>query len=312
MNTPPALTPPRPTPEVFSAETPLRPLREADELKVDRPAGPQAPHMELRRHARYLISQPITAIPVRADGGPDTDHVLEGVTVDISAGGVGFEIPGEEPPAAKTVVVGIESSDGKTRFRTGQIRYCLKGGIGMRIGASFVAEEHDLLREERLLPAVDAQTFTLTAAIREDALAQWGMLGVVRPVPLDRVQVCFQCGGLPTFRLGCAECGSARTKRARLIHHFACAHVGFAEDFEADGGLKCPKCRLNRLVVGSDFELLDGPHRCLDCSWTGAKLESIAQCLNCRVRFPAHRVLEKEVLGYHVCRLDPLAFVPQS
>ena len=47
-----------------------------------------------------------------------------------------------------------------------------------------------------------------------------------------------------------------------MIHHFACAHVGPLREFEGAEGLTCPKCLTKKLVVGADYEFLDGVHLC--------------------------------------------------
>lgn len=278
---------------------------------TDSPLELSPTECEQRRHPRYLLTVPVILIPVLADGGPDTDHVVEGLSVDLSAGGMGLETK-QFLPGTKTVVVGVETHDGDMSYCSARVRHAAPTAIGYRVGIQFYGPDHELLRPERLTPSLCPKSLTFAANLSDDALSRWGLLGVVRPVVVDWVQLCFQCQALLTFRKGCPHCGSARIASQRLIHHFACAHIGFAPDFEVDGALRCPKCRTKNLVIGTDFEFLDGPFRCLDCQWGGTELESIAQCLKCRVRFPAHRAMEKEIVGYHVRRLDPMAFLPAS
>jgi hypothetical protein len=107
--------------------------------------------------------------------------------------------------------------------------------------------------------------------------------------------------------MGCASCGSARVQSERLIHHFACAHVGHAEDFDGPRGLACPKCRTRTLVVGADYEFQPGPFRCLDCHWSDTELCLVGQCLRCQFRSPGEQAHELELKGYHVDRMDLLA-----
>jgi hypothetical protein len=99
---------------------------------------------------------------------------------------------------------------------------------------------------------------------------------------------------------------------SRLIHHFACAHVDYISAFEGVGELVCPKCRTRGMIVGTDFEYLNGPYRCLECDRTHTDLANIGECLNCHLRFPLHKAREEDLIGYHVNRLDPLAFVNSS
>ena len=129
---------------------------------------------------------------------------------------------------------------------------------------------------------------------------------------IDRVLLCPECGGLPTFRNGCPACGSARVNSPKMIHHFACAHIGHVEDFELAGELVCPKCRTRRMVMGTDFEYLQGPYVCLDCNRSDVALQSVGHCLSCGLRFPAHQAAEKELIAYHVNRLVPLDFIGRT
>ena len=137
-------------------------------------------------------------------------------------------------------------------------------------------------------------------------------LGVLRPEFLDRVVVCPQCSAVATVRSGCRMCGSARLGNVKLMHHFACAHVGHVADFEREGRIICPKCRTRDLVVGADFEYLDGPFECEECSSSDANFEWVAHCLDCQLRFPIHQAVEQELIAYHVERLDPLAYLASS
>ena len=118
-------------------------------------------------------------------------------------------------------------------------------------------------------------------------------------VLLDRVWVCPQCHALPSFRPACPCCGSARVERDSLMHHFACAYVGQVSEFRvtSEGGLACPKCCAQRLIVGTDCESLHGPHRCNDCDWSPQELEIIGHCLKCGLRFPAHQAHLEDIVG---------------
>ena len=94
------------------------------------------------------------------------------------------------------------------------------------------------------------------------------------------------------------------------MHHFACAHVGPLELFDQDGSLRCPKCQTRHLIVGTDFEYAPGEHVCADCHWQDHEVQRIGHCLNCDARFPLHKAVEQELLGYDADQLDALALVP--
>ena len=161
-----------------------------------------------------------------------------------------------------------------------------------------------------IMPVFDPQTLKFGSGLPATVLRAWESDGSLRQVLLDRIQVCPQCRSLPTFRFGCSVCGSGCVTNDRMIHHFACAHVGPAADFDEDGELVCPKCRVRRLVVGADFEHLMGPYRCLDCDWSAAELEHVAHCLGCGYRFPANEAVIEDLVGFHAQPLGSLDVIP--
>ena len=163
-----------------------------------------------------------------------------------------------------------------------------------------------------ITPIFDPQTLKFSYGVSATLLRAWASDGTLQKVLLDRVQVCPKCLCVPTFRFGCSACGSGCVTNDRMIHHFACAHVGPAGDFDEGGELVCPKCRARRLVVGADFEHLTGPYHCLDCDWSDVELEHVAHCLGCSFRFPADQAVFEDLVGYYVHRLDLLGAVTSA
>ena len=161
-----------------------------------------------------------------------------------------------------------------------------------------------LEKEGYITPMFDPHSMQFHFGIAAPMLRAWEEDGTLEKVVLDRVQLCPQCHAVPTFRFGCPCCGSGRVLNDRLIHHFACAHVAAVEGFEHEEELVCPKCLVRSLVVGADFEYLNGPYRCLDCEWTAVELEHIGHCLNCGYRFPAPQSFVQDLVGYHGRRLE--------
>jgi DNA-binding response OmpR family regulator len=164
-----------------------------------------------------------------------------------------------------------------------------------------------VLQADHLVPEFDSLSMTYDFGSLNPSVERWAGDGGIQPVVMDRVKLCPQCEGLPTFRDGCTACGSARIRNERLIHHFRCGHVASQSEFEQRDALACPKCLGREMVVGVDFEHLNGPHQCSDCDWTGMELESIGQCIKCGLRFPGHQATVKDLVGYHVQRMDLLA-----
>jgi Zn finger protein HypA/HybF involved in hydrogenase expression len=179
----------------------------------------------------------------------------------------------------------------------------------IRIGGRWViGTPEDVLLPDKLRPRVDPRTLTFIYGWSEETLNQWSGLGVLRQYLVDRVLLCDRCGSIPSWRNGCHVCGSGRIHRDRLVHHFACAHVGRASEFETAAGLQCPKCRSANLIVGSDYEFIEGPVECYDCGAKGGQPTMAAMCHRCHRRFSLEEAEERLLHAYHVERLDPLAF----
>ncbi|MEQ9412135.1 MAG: response regulator [Fuerstiella sp.] len=150
------------------------------------------------------------------------------------------------------------------------------------------------------VPEFDASSHRFTFGVNEAFRAAWERDPRTRTVPLDKIIVCPECDGIPTFRPGCGACGSAWVEQVVMIHHYACAHVAPEQEFRTEDGLVCPKCRLDDLVAGSDFELLPGSLRCADCAAVFTEMKMVAHCLACQHRFMAEDGRVQELRGYQV------------
>jgi DNA-binding response OmpR family regulator len=264
---------------------------------------------ERRQHSRYLLTKPIFAIPVMPDGSPAEAYSADGFSIDVSAGGMQFEIAGIDHLPTKQILVGIEAYDNVLHFASVEAKRIQAIETGLRIGAAFTQGDRDLIRRENIEPTFNPHTCRFGMDLPLDVIAKWIEFGILRATLMDRVLICPQCQAVPTFRNGCRICGSVRLHSRPLIHHFACAHIGYVSDFEKDGAMVCPKCRTRNLIVGADYEHLSGPYRCLDCDWSDTDLELVGNCLKCEFRFPMNQALEEDLIGYHVHRLDALALI---
>ncbi|MCA9120623.1 MAG: response regulator [Planctomycetaceae bacterium] len=264
---------------------------------------------ERRQHSRYLLTRPIFAIPVMPDGSPAEAYSADGFSVDMSLGGIQFEIAGIDRLPTKQILVGVEAHDSVLHFASVETRRVELTENGLRIGAAFTQADRDLIRRENIEPTFNPRTCRFGMDLPLEVIAKWIEFGILRATLMDRVLICPQCQAVPTFRNGCRICGSVRLHSRPLIHHFACAHIGYVSDFEKDGAVICPKCRTRNLIVGADYEHLSGPYRCLDCDWSDTDLELVGNCLKCEFRFPMNQALEEDLIGYHVHRLDALALI---
>jgi DNA-binding response OmpR family regulator len=267
------------------------------------------PAVERRHHPRYVLTRPLFAVPVLPDASPAGGYSADGFSVDVSEGGLRFEIADLDRLPTKQLIAGIEAADGALHFATVEATRVETTPRGLNIGARFVAGNRDLLRSENLQPTFIPDKYCYQTGLPSAALDQWVDFGILRPNLVDRILLCPRCHAVPTFRQGCRVCGSVRLHSRPLIHHFACAHVGDVNDFEQGNSVRCPKCRTRNLIVGADYEYLNGPHRCLDCGWSDTELDLVAECLKCAFRFPLQQAVEEDLIGYDVDRLDPLALI---
>lgn len=273
------------------------------------PTAPEAQARQRRRHDRYPMVRSALAIPIAPGGWPDWQHHLVGITCDLSYAGIGLELDAERL-TSQSLMVGVERRDGVLCYAGLDVTHTHRlSPTRLRVGGRLAGRGQEILDAACRASAFNATDMCLTRPFTSELFDAWCKLDVMKSVPTDRVQVCPRCRALPTFRLGCRSCGSGRIVSERMIHHFACALVRPIAEFEEAAGLVCPKCRARGLVVGVDFEYQSGIVRCQDCHWSGGEPEQVGQCLRCAFRFPGEQALSLELTGYHVCRLDPLAFI---
>jgi hypothetical protein len=267
-----------------------------------------------RSDSDTVLHKPLVAIPVLLDGSPDWEHRLHGVTRSFTHEGLDLELNASVDLPSRALVLVLASADGRSPCLGVEVCATHRGDVDgpVEVEARFGGLADTVLRPENLVPRFHSELLEFSLGLPEDLLRKWAAIGVLQPYLLDRVQLCPQCYGLPTFRRGCANCGSVQVSQDQFLHHFACAHVGLIRDFETQGELVCPKCRTRRLIPGVDYEFLPSPFECRECHWSDTQLELAGQCLRCELRFPAHQAYEMELRGYHAHRMDPLVFLPQS
>ncbi len=257
------------------------------------------------RCPRYYVTKSAVAIPIRPDLTPDRSVRAEGLVVDVSASGIGFEIGGLSDLPSELLLAGVEGDDGTLYFATVQVRNWQPHQGHLRVGAEFVTTGRDLLKRENLYPTFRPDLLQYAPGLPALVLEQWAELGIFQPMLVDRVFACPTCGGMPAVRSGCRACGSIRVVSYQLLHHYDCSFLGRLSGFGSDGTVICPKCGQSGPANMEEFELLEGPCRCLECNWSDNQPDLVCQCLRCQGRFPLQDAREHELIGYHVNRLDP-------
>ncbi len=262
-----------------------------------------------RRRPRYLLTKTAVAIPVSSDFCPHASLPTHRLTCDISESGIGFDVPISGDEMTELMLLGIEADDGDLHFATIEVRHVSDARGGVRVGGSFVSDNRDLLCPDKLMPTFRVGTNDYSTGLPPRTLNKWVELGIFRPMLVDRVYVCPDCGGMPSVRSGCRSCGSIHIATNLLLHHFSCCYVGRATEFHRDGDLRCPKCRQEGLVLGEGVQQIDGPYHCMNCNWSDTATDVFGHCVRCQHRFPLHKAAELDLIGYHVNRLDPQALL---
>ena len=263
-----------------------------------------------RRSNRYEISTPVVCFPVLQSREVSSDYSMIGVAADIGTNGMKLILEGSQPNLGLELVIGVEQKNGKYQYCAGTVASSRKvSPTTSEVGVQFCGYMYEVFESELLFPVLDPMTMKYTLPYPDSVMASICKIGGAVSIRLDSVLTCPSCGGIPTVRYGCAHCHSTNVSASTMIHHFACANVDFVERFEIGDELMCQKCRTRGMVVGSDYEYLDGPNTCSDCGEANLEKIQIGHCMSCENRFAFESAVEMEIIGYSVNKLDILVFI---
>ena len=280
-------------------------------MLTNRQAEECSKSVEVRKSSRFPFARPLLGFRLLANGDLDQSTRFEGTSIDLSSSGIAFEVAADALSDSDSLLVGLLDNNGTYNFAVMTVTYQQPkhASPNQRVGGFFGGVAQQLLQSKNRLPTFDSENSCFRTPNQHAAFRSWIDAGVLRERLLDKVTVCPQCQSIPTFRRACEGCKSARVTNDKLIHHFACGHVGHVAEFEREDELTCPKCLTRQLIVGSDYEFLIGPYRCEDCGWCNSELLSVGHCLRCNYRFDMCQAHELELYSYDVKRMDPLALV---
>ena len=99
---------------------------------------------------------------------------------------------------------------------------------------------------------------------------------------VEKAYFCNQCGSaFLNFLEQCPHCQSADLAVEDLVHHFKCAFVAPATEFQRNGQLICPKCEQKLNDIGVDFDKPSIVYTCNECSHVTQEPEVMTACYNC-------------------------------
>jgi len=79
----------------------------------------------------------------------------------------------------------------------------------------------------------------------------------------------------------CLSCHSSRIETGEMIEHYSCGNVDFEVKFIKEEELRCPKCRKELKLIGTDYRRIEKLFRCNDCG-KASSIPGIAHvCQNC-------------------------------
>ncbi len=263
-----------------------------------------------RDSIRYETSQPAICYPIAVSNEIDNSASLAAIVADISQDGMMILMDSAQPHTGLELMIGVETASGSLNFCSGTVVASKRNVRGMtEVNIRFGGYIHQLLQNDMLFPVLDRNQMQFELPYPDRTMASLCKVGAAVSSVLDVVMVCPHCQAIPTLRNGCSLCLSSNVNASKMIHHFACAHVDFVDKFETEDGLLCQKCRTKHMLVGSDYEYLDGPKHCEDCGKANLETIQIGHCLNCEHRFPFETATKMEIVGYRVNRLDTLALI---
>lgn len=265
---------------------------------------------EQRLEIRYDIQEPCTVRRVFPSGDVDINSPRTAMIWDASRRGVGLIVEDKSISPGCSLLISIEKPDGLSEFQSVVVVNSQPTENNkVRLNTVFGGPLGRIFERSMLLPRLDPTSMKYEMGFDKSNLAGLASLRALQTASLDYVDLCPKCHAVPTVRHGCCRCLSGHVSAARMIHHYACANVDFAENFEYEGQIICNKCRTKKLIVGADFEYLDGPNRCADCFQSNLDLIAIGHCMGCSYRFPLSMAETQEIVGYRVARLDILDLI---
>lgn len=280
------------------------------ELKKKRPDNVASSKQERRSTTRYDMTMAVVCFPLMPSLEIDPNSRVDAVIVDIGETGTGLNVATQNIQPGELWVLAAESEAVGWRFidfRVIDAKPC--GEMSTHVCAEFDSPLHKLFIDDLVVPALDTQTYQYKLPFTDSVMTSLCAIGAAQRIVMDEVLVCPDCLAVPTVRKGCSICLSNETSKSKMIHHFACAHVDFVERFQQEVEIVCPKCLGRKMIIGADYEYLEGPIQCFECGHNDLEEILIGHCLACSSRFPFEKAISIDIVGYRVNRLDPLALL---
>lgn len=124
---------------------------------------------------------------------------------------------------------------------------------------------------------------------------------------IESLYLCNTCSNAYMhFRESCPFCSSTHLRTEDLIHHFPCAYVGPASDFEGDGdrdSMECPKCSRYLKHIGVDYDKPSVMYNCMNCDHSFQDPQVKAKCNNCGSDTRVEHLTKSTLKAYRMTEL---------
>lgn len=115
-----------------------------------------------------------------------------------------------------------------------------------------------------------------------DLLENLAASDLLRRSSFDSLHSCSACGSARlNVREECPDCRSSNIAEKENIHHYRCAYIGPASEFEKERRLTCPKCAMELRHYGVDYDRPGTAWHCLDCAHTSDEPAVGFVCTDC-------------------------------
>lgn len=126
-------------------------------------------------------------------------------------------------------------------------------------------------------------------------------LGYLRREFHDKIQFCPACNSQDLKLVSlCPNCHSRFLLRRRLVEHKSCGYTGSEDEFARNGVYACPKCRVELVLAGADYENKGIRYVCGDCNATVEQPDEEWACSSCRRSFGKMDLREEVLYRYRV------------
>lgn len=124
---------------------------------------------------------------------------------------------------------------------------------------------------------------------------------------IESLYLCNTCSNAYMhFRESCPFCSSTNLRTEDLIHHFPCAYVGPASDFESDNerdSMVCPKCSRYLKHIGVDYDKPSVMYNCMNCDHSFQDPLVKAKCYNCGSDTRVEHLTKSSLKAYRMTEL---------